>query len=226
MNASDREAGINRLSNIDIPISHPYYLTYYFLLNSIEKAAKTYAKGRLLDIGCGNKPYHNFFKNSISEHIGCDIVQSNENKVDVVCEATDIPLNDETFDTILCTQVIEHVADHNKLLAEAYRLLKPGGYLILTGPMYWPIHEEPYDFFRFTKYGFRHLLTTHRFEHISTEEHGGKWAVLGQAICLTLPKFMGRHYLMSITNRLFLYLDKKHYDPQSTTNYLVIGQKK
>lgn len=222
----NREEGISRLSSVELSASHPSYIVYFYLLSSLRYAAKNYAIGKLLDIGCGNKPYKAYFKDYVKEHIGCDIVQSSENAVDVICEATSIPLPDNNFNTILCTQVIEHVADHNELLKEAYRLLNQGGYIILTGPMYWPLHEEPYDFFRFTKHGFKHLLEKVGFEVIEVQENGGKWSVLGQVICLTLPKFPGRRHILKLCNELFIYLDRKYYDSTSTSNYLIIGMKK
>lgn len=225
MKADSREEGIKRLSNINIPTSHPYYITYFFLLRSLKRAAQTYGKGRMLDIGCGNKPYNIFFREYITEHIGCDIVQSSEKSVDVVCEATNIPLPDNSFDTILCTQVIEHVADHNKLIAEAYRLLKPGGNLILTGPMYWPLHEEPYDFFRFTKHGFQFIFEKSGFKVLEIRENGGKWSVLGQMFCLTIATFWGRRHVIRLINNISLYLDRKHFNTVSTLNYLVVGGK-
>ncbi|MBL0337288.1 MAG: class I SAM-dependent methyltransferase [Chitinophagaceae bacterium] len=91
---------------------------------------------------CGNKPVCFVFKKYADEYVGCDIVNSSENCVDIICKTNDIPQPTSSYDTIISTQTIEHVQDHQGLVNEAYRLLKPGGYFILSGPMCWPLHEE------------------------------------------------------------------------------------
>ncbi|MEI9956305.1 MAG: class I SAM-dependent methyltransferase [Ferruginibacter sp.] len=106
----------------------------------------------------------NSLKVKITDYTGCDIIQSDLQKVDILCEANKIPLADNTFDTVFSTQTIEHVADHQGVINEAYRLLKPGGAIIVSAPLYWHLHEEPYDFFRFTKYGFEYIFNKAGFE--------------------------------------------------------------
>jgi SAM-dependent methyltransferase len=115
-----------------------YYLVYIPLFKALNFAVENYAKGNLLDIGCGNKPYKKMLEGKIDKYIGCDIIQSSENEVDVLCLANKIPLDDASFDTVFSTQTIEHVEDHQGLVIEAYRLMKPGGHFILSGPLYWP----------------------------------------------------------------------------------------
>ena len=209
-----------------IPKADYYYLVYKPLIRDLEKCVKKYAKGRVLDIGCGNKPYQAMFKNLITEYVGTDIMQSNLKKVDVICEATKIPLPDASFDTVFSTQAIEHVADHQALVGEAYRLLKPGGYFIVSGPMYWHLHEEPYDYFRFTKHGFKYVLEKAGFKELEILANGGKWATLGQAIIHTLPARLTKIKMMrSIHNRFFSFLDEKFYNDFNTMNYVVVGKK-
>jgi SAM-dependent methyltransferase len=223
----EREGSLGRLNSTEIKSYNKDYLVYYFLYESIQNAIGKYAKGSLLDIGCGNKPYAQWLNPYISKHLGCDIVQSSENSVDIICEANNIPLDDNSFDTVFCTQTIEHVGDYQKMVDEAYRLLKPGGYFIVSGPMYWPLHEEPYDFFRFTKYGFEKTLNNSGFECIEVNPNGGKWALFGQVIIQTLPNFFTfPKAFKSIHNLFFKYLDKKFYDPINTLNYVAIGRKK
>src|SRR5258708_786347 len=144
-----RQEKLDRQSTFRVTARNRHYLHLKYLVRDLQYAGEKYANGRLIDIGCGNKPYKAFMKN-VTEYIGCDIVQSNLECVDVLCEANNIPLPSESFDTAFSTQTIEHVADHNGLISEAFRLLKKGGYFIVSGPMTWPLHEEPYDFFRFT----------------------------------------------------------------------------
>lgn len=220
-----RESGISRLSTFHVPRTEGTYLTRKPLLLALQKAIATYAKGKVLDIGCGNKPYKPLF-NNISEYIGCDIVQSDQQAVDVICEANKIPLESETFDTVFSTQTIEHVFDHQGLVSEAFRLLKSNGYFIVSGPMYWPLHEEPYDFFRFTKYGFTQLMTKAGFEVVEVNENGGKWALLGQVLIHVLPTWLlGFRPIRLIHNSFFEMMDRISYVPSNTTNYVVIVRK-
>lgn len=222
-----REENIERFNDYtQIPVSGYYYLVYKPLIRDLRTAVSKYAQGRLLDIGCGNKPYKEMFKGLISEYIGCDVVQSDQKKVDVICEATKIPLPDVSFDTIFSTQSIEHVADHQGMLNEAYRLLKPGGHIIISGPMYWHLHEEPHDYFRFTRYGFQYILEKSSFKVLEIMANGGKWAMLGQVILHTLPAKITRWGLFRVMhNRLFSFLDKKFYNDFNTLNYVAVGKK-
>ena len=234
-----RAENLPRLTSTDIKLKDPIYLTNKFLFSELDKAIQKYASGNLLDIGCGNKPYKIFFENKIESYTGCDIIQSDRNEVDIICPATDIPLPDNCKDTVFTTQVIEHVADHQKLLSEAYRILKPGGYIILSGPMYWEHHEQPFDFFRFTSFGFDYIFTKCGFKEIQIIPCGGKWALTGQVI---LNSFRSSFNNKSFSRRLFKvvytllgikyiinigcsYLDKIDKDYSATLNFVVIARK-
>jgi len=221
-----REANLQRLSSYNVPKSNINYLHYHTYTKALIKAINAYSKGKLLDIGCGNKPYEPLFEGKISEYLGCDVIQSSRNCVDVICEANKIPLDAGSFETIISTQTIEHVADNNGLVSEAARLLKKDGYFILSGPMYWYLHEEPYDFFRFTKYGFRYLLEKNGFKVVEIIPNGGKWALAGQIFMHTFPNWLIKPKVIKLLiNKLFSYLDNKYFDDKNTMNYVVVGQK-
>jgi ubiquinone/menaquinone biosynthesis C-methylase UbiE len=80
-----------------------------------------------------------------------------------------IPVDDARFDHVVLTQVLEHVPEPASVLAELHRVLKPGGILWLTAPLFYAEHERPYDFFRYTQFGLRHLLESARFEVLELE---------------------------------------------------------
>jgi SAM-dependent methyltransferase len=234
-----RSEKLERLSVPKTGMNDPYYLEYKFLFADLERAIKNYAAGEVLDIGCGNKPYRCFFEGKITGYTGCDIVQSSDGLVDVICPATEIPLPDASKDTIFTTQVIEHVADHRKLLSEASRILKPGGYIILSGPMAWEHHEVPHDFFRFTRYGFEWLLNEHGFTPVEITPNGGKWALVGQLMLNSIrssleKKTLTRRVLRAfyfvfrikwVINAIFSFLERSDKDYSSTLNFVVVGRK-
>lgn len=219
----ERQEALSRFSGNAVRLSNSDYLVYRPLIELLTANIARYATGKVLDIGCGNKPYLDLFPKSVTEYIGCDIVQSDLNRVDIICEANNIPLESNSMDTVFSTQVIEHVADHNGLLFEANRILKPGGKLIVSGPMYWQLHEEPHDYFRFTRYGFSYLLQKHGFREIAIEPCGGKWALTGIVILYAIP---GRPRIINrILNPIFSWMDRKFPDYGNTTNYVVVGEK-
>ena len=220
-----RDPGITRLNNFQVDVSHPYFLHFRSLFSDLEKAS-VHAHGRLLDIGCGNKPYEKMFAGRVSEHVGCDVVQSSDNRVDFICPAAKLPFEDSSFDTVLITQVIEHVADHRAMLSESFRVLKYNGVLILSGPMYWPLHEEPYDFFRFTKHGFKLLLENAGFAGIEMANNGGKWALCGQVLIHTIHNTrLRRDFVIRTINKIFAYLDDRRMDDSNPMNYVVVAGK-
>jgi SAM-dependent methyltransferase len=223
-----REQNLDRFSNYQkVDLADKYYLSYMPLFRDLNYAVTTYAKGKLLDIGCGNKPYEGMFDGKIDSYFGCDVVQSSLNKVDLICEATDIPVADESFETVFSTQVIEHVADHQQMIREAHRLLRNDGYFIVSGPMYWHLHEEPFDFFRFTKHGFRYILERNGFEIVEVLANGGKWATFGQMVIHTFPQFLvKRSSFRKLNNYFFHRLDQKHYNDFNTMNYVIVARKR
>jgi len=222
--AHNSPADLERLSEAKLDIKDPDYLVYLYLFDALEYASK-FVSGRLMDIGCGNKPYKKLFGN-ISEHFGCDIVQSSASQADIICDVLNIPCRNESFDSVLSTQVIEHVAEPQSLCSEAFRILKPHGYFILSGPMYWYLHEEPYDFYRFTKYGFRHMLEKAGFEVTEVLPNGGKWAMLGLTSIHTIQSSrFNKPFVVKWINKTCSYLDKRRFDEISTSNYVVIARK-
>ena len=219
---------------------HRAYIVHQLLLQSLATAVKKYARGRVLDIGCGNKPYQSLFTQhtAVTSYTGCDMHQTALNTVDIVCAAEAIPLDDQSIDTVFCTQVVEHSFTYKKILAEAHRLLVPDGTLILSAPLYWPVHGEPHDFFRFTKFGLEKILAEAGFEVLEIRENGGHWAVAGQSLIhavdfsrrrsvfLRLLRFLFfRAGFLQLTNRIFSRLDAKDPGDMNTLNYVVIAKK-
>jgi SAM-dependent methyltransferase len=222
------QSGIPRLNDLNIDISNPSYQVYRHLIEGLNLALSANARGCLLDIGCGNKPYQPLVEGLVREYVGCDVVQSSDQCVDVICPATKLAFEEQAFDTVLCTQVIEHIDDHSALLSEIFRVLRPGGKLVLSGPMYWPLHEEPHDYFRFTEYGFEYLLCKAGFEVVSISRNGGKWALCGQVVIHTLEGTrLYTKLAIKLVNRIFAFLQDRHANRSdwNTMNYVVVAKR-
>ncbi|MDR1866157.1 MAG: class I SAM-dependent methyltransferase [Bacteroidales bacterium] len=212
------------------------YLRCYF--KEIKDIFDRYIKENdtVFDIGCGNKPMEQYIRTLIKNdraesYVGCDVVQSSARKVDIVCDATDIPEKSSAYDIVVCTQVVEHVFDHAKVFEEAFRLLKPGGFFIVSGPFVWPVHEAPYDYFRFTRYGFQELLKKTGFIVGEERACGGKFAVLGQILLLTLGsggnivKRIIIFVIRFLCNHTVPFLDNTFKSGRLTLNYVFVGEK-
>jgi SAM-dependent methyltransferase len=143
---------------------NPFFFIRRSLYVHIRKSAPV-LKGRLLDFGCGRKPYENLF--AVSEYVGLDMEQTGHDhrnsKVDVFYDGKHIPFPDESFDSLFCSEVLEHVFDPERMLPEIRRVLKRDATVLLTVPFCWNEHEVPFDYARYTTFGIKHLLEKHGF---------------------------------------------------------------
>jgi SAM-dependent methyltransferase len=157
---------------------NPSYIIRIGILNSIKKHSKRF-HGKMLDFGCGSKPYRSEF--NVTEYIGIDIKESghdNRNEsIDIYYDGKKIPVKNNTFDCVLASEVFEHVFNPSDLLKELHRVTKKNGILLFTIPFMWEEHEVPYDYARYTKFGFSHLLKANKFEIIEINKVGN--SVLG-----------------------------------------------
>jgi SAM-dependent methyltransferase len=109
--------------------------------------------GRVADLGAGSSPYQK--EAPRCTFVGLDWVRTPA--VQVVGSTLELPFKGESFDGAMLTETLEHVPDPSRALMEAARILRPGGYLYFTSPQMWPLHYEPHDYFRFTRYGLTRL---------------------------------------------------------------------
>ena len=153
------------------------------MLHDAIKQRAHHVQGRLLDLGCGGGPYRELFSH-VSSYIGLDIAPSQN--VDVAADAQVLPFMDNCFDTVLCNEVLEHVAEPSQLMSEVARVLKPGGFLLLTTPQTWGLHHEPHDYYRYTHYGLRHQAEKAGLLVVSVTPTCGIWATSAQRIVDTI----------------------------------------
>lgn len=200
--------------------------------------------GDILDVGCGDKPHQAVFINAksyigIDRLSGVDVVRSNNAErrraLDVAGNAEALPFCSECFDAVLATQIIEHLAHPGLFFAEASRLLKPGGSLIITFPLIGPLHEEPYDYFRYTEHGIQVFCHENELRVERVEKMGGGWLAIGYLIrdILYTDAFLSQNGLWARMLRILgaaLYdilniLDRRDKHPEGTLNYLIVARK-
>lgn len=152
-----------------------------------EKAAGSVPSGSLvLDAGAGDCPYRSYFDEAGHTYESADFGEVDKAYGDLTyrCRLEEIPVDDGRFDLVLCSQVLEHLPEPAEVLGELFRVLRPGGSLWLTAPLFYEEHEQPYDFYRYTQFGIRHLFEEAGFEIVEME-----WL---EGYCGTVSHQLGR----------------------------------
>jgi SAM-dependent methyltransferase len=167
------------------------WLIYYVHDKELLECAKEYLHGSLVDIGCGTQPYKNLLSPYVTTHIGIDHRDTLHDKsnIDRFGTAYEIPAADGEFDCALCTAVLEHLEEPERALQECYRVLRTGGVAIYSVPFIWHLHEEPRDFYRFSKYGLKYLFEKVKFEIIEINALSGFWVSFGQLFVYNIYRY-------------------------------------
>ena len=193
--------------------------------------AASFVRGRILDVGCGERPYEELFSPLVKRYVGIDWPATLHARcsVDAWADATRLPFSAHSFETVCAFQVLEHIAQPTLAIAEMARVLVEGGHVVLTTPFMWGLHEEPYDFYRFTSHGLRHLCEQHGLEIVSITPLAGLWAVIALRASYALSDVIGEG-MMASPILLFLQvigrvLDKLWPVPGDPTSYLTIARK-
>ncbi len=164
---------------------NPYFIAKINLLKSMKYSSK-FSKGTVIDIGCGKKPYETYFKTGSENYYGIDYPDysiSQKFNMDICADIQRLPIKNSIADTIICNQVLEHVPDTDILFFEINRVLNKDGVLILTVPFFWGLHEEPRDYYRFTKYGLANYCMKYGLSVIEIRKLSGLFGMISQRIC-------------------------------------------
>ena len=230
-------------------VSHEQYINPKFNQDNIDryyarasilkviKNSKVLLKGKLLDVGCGIMPYKSiisFPAGNVTHYIGLDF----DNPItdgyavtspDITWDGVRIPLNDSSIDSILLTEVLEHCFDPYIVISECFRVLKPTGYIVITVPFLWPLHDIPFDAYRYTPYSLDKILNSAGFENIEIKGLGGWNASLGQMMALWLNRSGIRGFKKRIIycffNPIIKWLYKNDIKPYNFTDnvYMITG---
>ncbi|MES2372316.1 MAG: class I SAM-dependent methyltransferase [Bacteroidota bacterium] len=160
--------------------------TFYFIRTALYRKIKDFApqmQGKMLDFGCGSKPYQSLFYN-VKEYIGLDYdgeghSHHNEN-IDVYYNGKVIPFENEYFDSIFSSEVFEHLFNIEEILPELHRVLKTKGKILVTCPFVWNEHEVPVDFARYTRFALKSMMEKNGFEVLVQDKSGDYLSALYQ----------------------------------------------
>jgi len=214
-------------------------MSYFYNTGRIQfydriKQHKDVIRGKVLDVGAGSfSRYKELFK--FDEYIRMDIEP--RKGVDIVGRVENIPLPDNSFDSIVCTQVLGDVYEPRKAFEEMYRVLRHDGIALITESLLTPLHDEPYDFWRFTEYSLRRLAEDAGFEVLVLERCGGYRSVMAQMKARYLIERLSAHgkwfsRLLSFYLKIFGTLaefrdrrDASHANTLFTHGYVLIAKK-
>lgn len=192
-----------------------------------------YVSGRTLDLGAGNAKYAYLIKPHATEYVTCDVMPGPN--IDFVEDVHNLSFPDESFDTVVCTQVLEHVKEPWVVAEQIARVLRPGGYAIVSAPFLIGYHADPHDYFRFTDQGFKYLFERLNMEVVKSIPFGGIFVILNEMYKLNycnqyIHKNPGRLRLLLF--RLFSsacrFCDRWFPDPKFhyANNFLIVRSPK
>lgn len=178
---------------------NPFFFIRKELYKAIERQAPLF-KGKLVDLGCGTKPYAQEFVN-VSEYIGMDIEHSGngdtKSYIDVFYDGKTFPFASNSVDGVFSSETFEHIFNLEEIIPEIQRVLKPDGLLLATCPFFWPEHEVPYDYARYTSFAIQHLLKKNGFEIVHYEKTGNFFTSMIQMQALYLYFYINKIPLVS-----------------------------
>jgi SAM-dependent methyltransferase len=152
---------------------NPFFLGRSAMYINVKKYSK-FVSGKTLDVGSGSKPYIGLFS-EVTSYIGMDIEQSGHKHqreyIDVFYDGETFPFEENTFDSLVFFEVLEHVFNPDTFFKQISKVVKPGGNCLVTIPFIWGEHEQPYDFARYSSFGLKHMFDKHGFEIVEHKKY-------------------------------------------------------
>ncbi len=208
------------------------------ILSALERVAP-HARGALLDIGCGRRPFESAFRGRLTRYWGVDLPGSR----DIVGRAPDafavgeaLPIRSGSMDTVIGLSLLNYLAEPALTLAEAQRVLKPGGVAIFEFPQSMPLDPHSPDYYRFTKFAAARLLEQAGFEVVERLPIGGLWRRVGMSVIRGLNRLnrgptrvlteLPVRALYVVLQSWYALLDRLFFEDSEALSHLVVARKR
>jgi SAM-dependent methyltransferase len=162
--------------------------------------------GRLLDVGCGERPYAEHFPNiqryygvehlaaviNVDERLAASVAHVSH-CIDAFADGANLPFRDAVFDSVIATEVLEHVPNPERVVAEMARVLRDGGLALITVPFVGELHQIPYDFRRYTKFGIELQIQEAGFDILENRSRGNFLLTAGRCLAHSIYRLGGKY---------------------------------
>ncbi len=208
-------------------------------VNEKVRARAPFLNGEVLDLGCGTRPFESDIARYSTRYVGVDWSNTlHALKADIVANLNEpLPVPDASFDHVVSFEVLEHLAEPDVMLGEACRILRSGGEITLSVPFQWWVHEAPWDYYRYTRYGLEYKLKKAGFINVQVEPTTGFWSMWILKLNYRLARRVRGSWLRRNTMRLLLvpfwflsqhaaaWLDRRSPDERESAGYFVTARK-
>jgi len=215
-----------------------HWLLHHQLIAALIRV-RPHARGVLLDVGCGDKPFARWFRGHVTHYLGTDLPASRylgEGRPEVFARGEQLPFRTGSVDTVLGLSMLDHFPEPAVFLAEAHRVLRPGGMLLLEFPQMVPLHDEPHDYLRYTRCGASWQLERAGFEPLELIPIGGLPARVGLSVLAVLNRLnrgptrivteLPVRALYIVLQLAFAALDRLLFDPREVIAHLAVARRR
>jgi SAM-dependent methyltransferase len=178
--------------------------THIVLYKKITANIQKYFAGSVLDIGAGRDYFRTQAPNTVEKWTSLDY-NFRTDSIDINASALDLPIKNACMDCVLLADVLEHLTNPEKAIGEIHRVLKNGGLALISAPFFLNLHEEPHDYFRFSKFGLKEVFERNGFEVVTLERTCGVISTMGYWITAALTKVF---CFSSVMIRPVLFINK------------------